>query len=116
MGRTDPGSLHCAAASAAAAAAAAAVELALGQRPVGRRHRCALQAVRRQRQYKPPAKGRRSDVPNNGNNGDNGDGDGDNGDVVDWTGVLYGDAADPQCPWRGARPQTLRRGSNAPLV
>ena len=55
--------------------------------------------------------GRRSDVANDGDDGDDGD------DVVwtgvDWTGVLYGDAADPQCPRKRARPQTARRGSNA---
>ena len=39
--------------------------------------------------------GRRSNVVNDGDNGDDGDGDGDDGDVEDWTGVLYGDAADP---------------------
>jgi hypothetical protein len=45
--------------------------------------------------------------------GDDGDGDGDDGDVVDWTGVLYGDAGDPRRPRRRARPQTAWRGSNA---
>ena len=55
--------------------------------------------------------GRRSVVANDGD-------DGDDGDVVDWTGVdltgvLYGDAADPQCPRKRALPQTARRGSNA---
>ena len=37
---------------------------------------------------------------NDGDDGDDGDGDGNDGNVVDWTGILYSNAADPQCPRR----------------
>ena len=47
-------------------------------------------------------KGRRSDVASDGDDGDDGNGDGDDGDVVDWTGVLYGNAGDPRRPQRRA--------------